>query len=51
MRVGGPGYTLEPALKVTFADGNRDLVLHYASKSKHDDNSIDVVVKDISRSV
>jgi alpha-galactosidase len=42
---------LEPALKVTFADGNRDLVLHYASSSKHDENSIDVVVKDISRAV
>ena len=22
---------MEPALKVTFADGNRDLVLHYES--------------------
>jgi alpha-galactosidase len=42
---------LEPALKVTFADGSRDLVLHYASSSKHDDNSIDVVMKDISRAV
>jgi alpha-galactosidase len=41
----------EPALKVTFAEGNRDLVLHYASSTKHDDNSIDVVVKDISRAV
>jgi alpha-galactosidase len=47
----GTGLYLEPALKVTFADGNRDLVLHYASSSKHDDNSIDVVVKDISRAV
>jgi alpha-galactosidase len=47
----GSGLFLEPALKVTFADGNRDLVLHYASSSKHDDNSIDVVMKDISRAV
>src|ERR1700733_5848688 len=47
----GTGLYLEPALKVTFADGNRDLVLHYASSSKHDDNSIDLVVKDISRAV
>lgn len=47
----GTGLYLEPALKVTFADGNRDLVLHYASSSKHDDHSIDVVVKDISRAV
>jgi alpha-galactosidase len=42
---------LEPALKVTFADGSRDLVLHYASSRKQDDHSIDVVVKDISRAV
>jgi alpha-galactosidase len=41
----GNGLYLEPALKVTFADGNRDLVLHYASSSKHNDSSIDVVVK------
>ena len=47
----GSGLFLEPALKVTFVDGSRDLVLHYTSSSKHDDNSIDVVVKDISRAV
>jgi alpha-galactosidase len=47
----GAGLYLEPALKVTFTDGTRDLVLHYASSSKHDDNSIDVVVKDIRRAV
>ena len=47
----GTGLYLEPALKVTFADGNRDLVLHYSSSSQHDDNSIDVVLKDISRAV
>ena len=47
----GDGLYLEPALKVTFADGNRDLVLHYASSSNHDDNSIDVVMKDIGRAV
>src|SRR5512141_2948955 len=27
----GSGIFTEPALKITFADGNRDLVLHYAS--------------------
>ena len=27
----GAGLFMEPALKVTFADGNRDLVLHYES--------------------
>jgi alpha-galactosidase len=47
----GSGLFLEPALKVTFADGTRDLVLHYASRSKHDDKSIDVVMKDIRRAV
>jgi alpha-galactosidase len=47
----GAGLFVEPALKITFADGNRDLDLHYASSSKHDDNSIDVVMKDISRAV
>ena len=47
----GSGLYLEPALKVTFADGSRDLVLHYASSSKQDDHSIDVVVKDISRAL
>ena len=47
----GSGLFLEPALKVTFADSNRDLVLHYASSSRHNDNSIDVVLKDISRAV
>ena len=42
----GAGLFLEPALKVTFADGNRDLVLHYyASSSKHDVNSIEVVME------
>ncbi len=31
----GAGLFIEPALKITFADGNRDLVLHYDSHS-HD---------------
>src|SRR6185369_2531202 len=30
----GSGIFTEPALKITFADGNRDLVLHYASESQ-----------------
>src|ERR1700721_2831606 len=47
----GAGLYLEPALKVTFPDGNRDLVLHYASSSKPNGNSIDVVMKDIRRAV
>ena len=47
----GAGLFQEPALKITFADGNRDLVLHYVSSSKPDDNSIEVTLKDISRAV
>lgn len=47
----GAGLFHEPALKVTFADGNRDLVLHYVSSSKPKDDSIDIVLKDISRAV
>ncbi len=46
----GAGLFMEPALKITFADGNRDLVLHYAS---HDEkpNAFDVVLKDIARPI
>ena len=50
----GAGLYQEPALKVTFADGNRDLVLHYVSSSKPangDGHAFDVVLKDISRAV
>ena len=45
----GSGLFVEPALKVTFADGNRDLVLHYDSHEKTQDG-LDVVLKDIKRS-
>ena len=44
----GAGLFREPALKVTFADGNRDLVLHYESHAEIADG-FDVVLKDISR--
>src|SRR5579871_2293152 len=44
----GAGRFTEPALKVTFADGNRDLVLHYVSESPTPDG-FDVRLKDISR--
>jgi len=47
----GAGLYMEPALKVTFADGNRDLVLHYVTSTKPDESSADVVLKDISRAV
>ena len=44
----GAGLFVEPALKVTFADGNRDLVLHYVSHTTHP-KGFDVVLKDIKR--
>ena len=47
----GAGLFQEPALKVTFPDGNRDLVLHYLSSSKPDDHSLEVKLKDITRAV
>jgi alpha-galactosidase len=44
----GAGLLVEPALKVTFADGNRDLVLHYDSHERTE-NGVDVTLKDITR--
>lgn len=46
---GGALY-VEPDLKITFPDGNRDLVLKYLS-NKVSDNEIDLLMKDISREV
>ncbi|HEV2215307.1 MAG TPA: glycoside hydrolase family 36 N-terminal domain-containing protein, partial [Terracidiphilus sp.] len=46
----GAGLYVEPALKATFADGNRDLVLHYASHTAVE-NGFDVVLKDFSRPI
>ena len=46
----GGGLVVVPSLKITFPDGNRDLVLHYASHTIHD-NTLTVTVKDISRDV
>jgi alpha-galactosidase len=46
---GSIDYT-EPALKITFPDGNRDLVLHYLSH-QIDANSLTISLKDISRDV
>ncbi|MDE3186967.1 MAG: alpha-galactosidase [Acidobacteriota bacterium] len=46
----GAGLFVEPALKVSFADGNRDLVLHYESHTMTA-NGVDVVLKDINRPV
>jgi alpha-galactosidase len=46
----GAGLFEEPALKVSFADGNRDLVLHYESHTARP-NGFDVVLKDIKRRI
>jgi alpha-galactosidase len=46
----GAGLFVEPALKITFADGNRDLVLHYERHEKVE-NGLDVTLKDIKRDV
>jgi alpha-galactosidase len=46
----GAGLFVEPALKVTFADGNRDLVLHYQGYSEAP-NGFDVELKDILRPI
>jgi alpha-galactosidase len=47
----GAGLFQEPALKVTFADGVRDLVLHYEGSSAPTENALDVRMKDIAREV
>ena len=41
---------VEPSLKVTFPDGNRDLVLHYVSHTING-NVLEVTTKDIQREV
>ena len=46
----GAGLFNEPALKVSFADGNRDLVLHYLSHTLNGSH-VSVLLKDISRDV
>ena len=46
----GAGLFNESALKITFPDGNRDLVLHYESETPTA-NGFDVVLKDISRQI
>src|SRR5258707_5961546 len=47
----GAGLFTEPALKVSFADGNRDLVLHFVKATPNDSHAVDVLLKDISREV
>lgn len=47
----GAGLFTEPALKVTFADGDRDLVLHFVRATPNGAQSLDVLLKDISREI
>jgi alpha-galactosidase len=46
----GGGMTAEPSLKITFPDGNRDLVLRYVSHQVQTD-AMTIVLKDIERDV
>jgi alpha-galactosidase len=46
----GGGLFVEPDLKITFPDGNRDLVLQYVSHTIQGDD-LSIVMKDISREV
>jgi len=47
----GAGLYTEPALKVTFADGNRDLVLHFVKAIPDGAQSLEILLKDISREI
>jgi alpha-galactosidase len=46
----GSGLVVVPNLKITFPDGNRDLVLHYVSHTIQN-NTLNIMLKDISRDV
>jgi alpha-galactosidase len=46
----GAGLFVEPALKVTFADGNRDLVLHYEGHTASPDG-FEVTLRDVERGI
>jgi alpha-galactosidase len=47
----GGGLFTEPALKITFADGNRDLVLRFVKATNDKPQSVDIVLKDVSREI
>jgi alpha-galactosidase len=47
----GAGLFTEPALKVSFADGNRDLVLHFVRATPNASHAVEVLLKDISREI
>jgi alpha-galactosidase len=46
----GNGLFVEPALKVSFEDGNRELALHYVSHAAVA-NGFDIVLKDVGRPI
>src|SRR5260370_32191606 len=46
----GGGFYMEPDLKITFPDGNRDLVLQYVSYAIKN-NQLTILLKDISREI
>jgi alpha-galactosidase len=47
----GAGLFTEPGLKVTFADGNRDLVLHFVSGKPAGAGAFEIFLKDVSREI
>ena len=47
----GAGLYTEPALKISFADGNRDLVLHFVKATPNGAQAMDILLKDISREI
>jgi alpha-galactosidase len=47
----GAGLFTEPALKITFADGNRDLVLHFVKATHASQDNYEILMKDISREI
>jgi alpha-galactosidase len=47
----GAGLFTEPALKVAFADGNRDLALHFVSGNPAGAGAFEILLKDISREI
>jgi alpha-galactosidase len=47
----GAGLFTEPAIKITFADGNRDLVLHFVRATPNGSQALEILLKDISREI
>jgi alpha-galactosidase len=47
----GAGLFTEPALKITFADGNRDVVLHFIRTTQSSSQAVTLQLRDISREI